>query len=185
MTPSSSSSSSSSPPRRLSLVITLSADIHANTPIPAKIENTLRFLSLYQTHFPFRAILFTRSKRLISRGKQLNLTVVRKVQKNAFGMPVLRAMLTEAKRLFAANHYGYINADILFSPALFPALSLVAAEPSIEKSVRFVDRFHVVLNRGTRLRRALLRFKFEFHVRGIVRHVAETPPETPRTAEPQ
>ncbi|KAK8807876.1 hypothetical protein WA588_006364 [Blastocystis sp. NMH] len=138
------SSSSSSPPRRLSLVITLSADIHANTPIPAKIENTLRFLSLYQTHFPFRAILFTRSKRLISRGKQLNLTVVRKVQKNAFGMPVLRAMLTEAKRLFAANHYGYINADILFSPALFPALSLVAAEPSIEKSYLIAGRVYDV-----------------------------------------
>ena len=53
-------------------------------------------------------------------------------------------MLTEAKRLFAANHYGYINADILFSPALFPALSLVAAEPSIEKSYLIAGRVYDV-----------------------------------------
>ena len=80
-------------------------------------------LSLYQRYFPFRTIMFTQSPLLISLCNKLSIQVVTKVERNQFGLPILRSMIQRSKHLFTADHYGYMNGDILFSPNLFDALT--------------------------------------------------------------
>ena len=41
---------------------------------------------------------------------------------NPFGLPTITSMFHEAKRLFDAQYYGYVNSDILLEPAIFDVL---------------------------------------------------------------
>ncbi|KAK8795966.1 hypothetical protein WA171_003931 [Blastocystis sp. BT1] len=104
----------------LSLCLIISAD-NIET-IPKKLSNTLRMLSLYQRYFSFHVLMFTKSPLLISICNRLSIEVVTQYERNPYGLPLLRDMIQQGKRLYIADNYGYINADILFSPNLFEAL---------------------------------------------------------------
>lgn len=69
--------------------------------------------------------MFTQSPRLISLCNRLSIEVVKRFERNLYGLPLLRDMIQQGKRLYVADNYGYLNSDILFSPKLFEALMTV------------------------------------------------------------
>ena len=79
-------------------------------------------LSLYQSVFNMKAIVYTRSVPVIDYAMKCNLTVIREYPVNEFGVPLFRPLMEKQKELFQATFYGYINSDILIDPSLFARL---------------------------------------------------------------
>ena len=82
-------------------------------------------VSQYQQEFSFKPVLFTTSPSLISFAKNHTIDVVQDIKTNMHGMPYIRDMMIQILKTYNGLHYGYMNADILFTKDLFKALGVV------------------------------------------------------------
>ena len=48
-----------------------------------------------------------------------NITTVKEIEVNEYGMPVLKAMIEQTRQIYDSDYVIYINSDILLNPNIF------------------------------------------------------------------
>lgn len=92
-----------------------------------RIQNKSRLYSslidVYCRHYNFRPIIFTTTPELVAVYNRTCATVIQKFAVNRFNIPIITNMFSIAKKMFSADYYGYVNADILIQNNIFFVLN--------------------------------------------------------------
>ena len=84
-----------------------------------KLNNTMNHLSFYAKHFNIRPVIMTNSSVISQLARSLHFSFIPQTEVNKYGLPTVRSLLIEARRLYKAKQYIYINSDILLNPGIF------------------------------------------------------------------
>ena len=79
----------------------------------------MKLLSLYAREFNIRPVIMTDSEVILSFATSLHFSILPQAEVNKYGLPILRSLMIETRRLFQAKQYIYINSDILLNPGIF------------------------------------------------------------------
>ena len=104
-------------------------------------------MSLYQKHYPFIGIVFTKSDAIRQLADEYSLTVISEVQRNVYGLPILKDLIISMKMIVHSEYYGYINSDILVSPRIFELLQVVSIlihENKLYENTELVSRANIL-----------------------------------------
>ena len=83
------------------------------------LQNTMKLLSLYAREFNIRPVIMTDSEVILRVATSLHFSILPHAEVNKYGLPILRSLMIETRRLFQAKQYIYINSDILLNPGIF------------------------------------------------------------------
>lgn len=105
----------------------------------------------FQKFYSFKAIVFSNSTNVIEFCREHNVTVISDYLRNPYNMPYLRDLFLQAFHLKKALYYGYINGDIVLSPAIFELLNEVRRSKTIPSLVSTLQEYYsIARNRGAR-----------------------------------
>lgn len=93
----------------------------------------------FQHYYSFEGIIFTHSPVIVDFCKSHNVTVVQDYLKNPYNLPYIRDLYQQAFHLKRGEYYGYINSDIVMSPAIFPLLREIKHSSTIPKIVSLLN----------------------------------------------
>ena len=79
----------------------------------------MSLLSLYAREFNIRPVILTDSEVILRVATSLHFSILPQAEVNKYGLPILRSLMIETRRLFQAKQYIYINSDILLNPGIF------------------------------------------------------------------
>ena len=79
----------------------------------------MNLFSLYAKQFNIRPVIMTDSKVIYQLAQSLHFSFIPQTEVNQYGMPIIRSILIETRRLYKAKQYIYINSDILLNPGIF------------------------------------------------------------------
>ena len=54
--------------------------------------------------------------------EQYNITTIKEFKVNEYGMPILRGMIQQSRKIYPSDYVIYINSDILLNPNIFRAI---------------------------------------------------------------
>lgn len=118
----------------------------------------------FQKFYSFKAIVFSNSSLVIDFCRQHNVTVISDYLRNPYNMPYLRDLFLQAFHLRKALYYGYINGDIVLSPAIFELLKEVRRSKRIPPIVPTSSKhYSIARNRGARGEHSLSRSDGSLH----------------------
>ena len=83
------------------------------------LQNTMNLLSLYARELNIRPVIMTDSEVILRVATSLHFSILPQAEVNKYGLPILRSLMIETRRLFQAKQYIYINSDILLNPGIF------------------------------------------------------------------
>ena len=110
------------------------------------MNRTLRLLSYYQQHFPFKVLVVSSSHVIQSLSKELQIQVISSVETNEYNLPLVKSLLLTLRDYFSSDYYGYLNSDILLSPDVFYILeSLLTYQSSFTSSGVFYLILSIIL----------------------------------------
>ena len=101
----------------------------------------MNLLSLYAKQFNIRPVIMTDSKVIYQLAQSLHFSFIPQTEVNKYGMPIIRSILIETRRLYKAKQYIYINSDILLNPGIF-SVSILLNPGIFSVSKYFDDYFH-------------------------------------------
>ncbi|KAK8820704.1 hypothetical protein WA556_005023 [Blastocystis sp. ATCC 50177/Nand II] len=96
--------------------------------LSAAVANTLQSLWVFQQFLNTRVVVFAWAQPVVSACLALGLDVVPSYPSNFAGLPLLREMLAAAQRLHTAPFYGFVDSEVLLSPALAPLLDALETQ---------------------------------------------------------
>lgn len=73
-------------------------------------------------------MVFTSSPEITQLARYYNLTIIKSVLRNSYGMPFIRSIFQIMKGKISAMFYGYINSDILIHPRVFELLPIISTK---------------------------------------------------------
>ena len=79
----------------------------------------MNLLSLYARELNIRPVIMTDSEVILRVATSLHFSILPHAEVNKYGLPILRSLMIETRRLFQAKQYIYINSDILLNPGIF------------------------------------------------------------------
>ena len=79
----------------------------------------MNLLSLYARELNIRPVIMTDSEVILRVATSLHFSILPQAEVNKYGLPILRSLMIETRRLFRAKQYIYINSDILLNPGIF------------------------------------------------------------------
>lgn len=82
-------------------------------------------MSILQREYSFKGVIIASSPNVTDYALALNLTVIKEVESNPYGLPFLNSIINSSKSLFNASFYGYMNSDILLNPLIIKEMTLV------------------------------------------------------------
>ena len=82
-------------------------------------------MSILQREYSFKGVIIASSPNVTDYALALNLTVIKEVESNPYGLPFLNSIINSSKSLFHASFYGYMNSDILLNPLIIKEMTLV------------------------------------------------------------
>lgn len=85
-------------------------------------------MGLYQKEYSFRGVVFSKSPAIIHVADFYNLTVIKNVSCNTYGLPFFRSIFQQMRTKVNAQYYGYINSDILLHPRVFELLPIITTK---------------------------------------------------------
>ena len=87
-----------------------------------KVKTTIDMLSLYQKYYRIKPVIFSQSDAVLDYATHKKVTVISEVDRNEFGVPIYRSLLSSMKKRYRFLLYGYMNSDILMDPLIFSAI---------------------------------------------------------------
>lgn len=84
-----------------------------------KVKTTIDMLSLYQRYYRLKPVVFSQSDAVLQYARQKKVEVITEVDRNEFGVPIYRSLLSSLKKRYRSLLYGYMNSDILIDPSIF------------------------------------------------------------------
>lgn len=82
-------------------------------------------LSCLQKKYRIKGVMFSNSPAVKNYCDVVGITVISHYRTNDYGLPFIRDMLLEIKRLYDADSYGYMNSDIMLSEILVHSLPFI------------------------------------------------------------
>ena len=105
----------------------------------------------FQKYYSFKAVVFSNSTNVIEFCREHNVTVIPNYLRNPYNMPYLRDLFLQAFYLKKALYYGYINGDIVLSPAIFELLNEIRRSKTIPPLVFPPQKYYsIARSRGAR-----------------------------------
>lgn len=104
-------------------------------------------MSLYQQLYSFKGFVFSSSKSVTRYAMKHNITVIRRFERNEYGLPYFRSMIISMKKRVKSLYYGYLNSDCLLNPRVFEVLPLMQYKINngiIPNRVELVSRVKLV-----------------------------------------
>lgn len=86
------------------------------------LKNTFYQLKLFRLYYRVNSVVFTQSPKIIKHCQGLGITTQPVPRTNEYGMPELKSMVMEARKVFDSDYVIYINSDILINPDVFRAI---------------------------------------------------------------
>lgn len=87
-----------------------------------KVKTTIDMLSLYQKYYRIKPVIFSQSDAVLDYATHKKVTVISEVDRNEFGVPIYRSLLSSMRKRYRSLLYGYMNSDILMDPLIFSAI---------------------------------------------------------------
>lgn len=82
-------------------------------------------LSCLQKKYRIKGVMFSNSPAVKNYCDVVGITVISHYRMNDYGLPFIKDMLLEIRRLYDADSYGYMNSDIMISEILIHSLPFV------------------------------------------------------------
>ena len=98
----------------------------------------------FQKHHNFKGIFFSSSPAIIQMCQKYNITVIPHYQSNPFHIPLIRDLFLQSSQFYKSRFYGYVNSDIVMSPAIFDFLTEVETRMESHRIPENVDRKRMI-----------------------------------------
>ena len=108
------------------------------------VKNHVLMYEFFQKFYSFKAFVFSNSTLVREFCNEHNVTVISDYQRNPYNMPYLRDLFLQAIHRKKALYYGYVNGDIVLSPAIFELLNEVRTSKTIPPLVHTLSEYYSI-----------------------------------------